>query len=96
MFYDIISLQKSFLTSQHAITGTDAESGSHTTQSSFQVDPETRAWRFGPAQMWYDALSLPEDGRGLDYGFKLKVRTVDCSGRELHTLYTGPGCRWLF
>ena len=29
-------------------------------------------WRHGPAKLWYDQLGVPEDGRGFDYGFKLK------------------------
>lgn len=38
-----------------------------------EVDPETSEWRFGPAKVWYDMVSAPEDGRGFSYGFKLKV-----------------------
>ena len=38
-----------------------------------QGDPLTREWRYGPAQVWYDSIGVPEDGCGLDYGFKLKV-----------------------
>ena len=38
------------------------------------VDDETREWRFGPAQYWYDMYNVPEDGQGFNYGFKLKVR----------------------
>jgi transcription initiation factor TFIID subunit 1 len=67
--------EKSFLRSEHVKAGA-VESGSGSAQSSVQVDPETQAWRFGPAQMWYDALGLPEDGQGLDYGFKLKVSSA--------------------
>lgn len=52
---------------------TNAESHSHTSQSSFQIDSETQAWRFGPAKMWYDALGVADDGRDLDYGLKLIV-----------------------
>ena len=37
------------------------------------VDSETKEWRLGPAKVWYDMISVPEDGHGLDYGFKLKV-----------------------
>ena len=37
------------------------------------VDEETSEWRFGPAQYWYDLYGFPEDGRGFDYGFRLKV-----------------------
>ena len=65
-------LQKSFLASQHKKPGA-GDSHSHSAQSSVRVDPGTQFWRFGPARVWYDALGLPEDGRGLDYGFKLKV-----------------------
>ena len=72
----LLCVQKSFLASQHAEAGAAAESHSQSGQSAVQVDPETRSWRLGPAQLWYDALGLPEDGRGLDYGFKLKVGEV--------------------
>ena len=40
------------------------------------VDDETREWRFGPAQYWYDMYNVPEDGQGFNYGFKLKVRLI--------------------
>ena len=70
--HSLIFPQKSFLTSEHTRAAA-TESSSHAAHSSVQVDPETRAWRFGPAQMWYDALGVSEDGRDLDYGFKLKV-----------------------
>lgn len=33
----------------------------------------TAHWRFGPAQVWYDMLQVPESGEGFNYGFKLKV-----------------------
>lgn len=36
--------------------------------------PTPAHWRFGPAQMWYDMLNVPETGDGFDYGFKVKVR----------------------
>ena len=51
-----------------------SQADSQTPGSGVRVDPETQAWRYGPAQLWYDSLGLPEDGRGLDYGFKLKVQ----------------------
>ena len=38
------------------------------------VDEMTSEWRFGPAQYWYDLFGFPEDGRGFDYGFRMKVR----------------------
>ncbi|XP_068631569.1 transcription initiation factor TFIID subunit 1 [Battus philenor] len=34
--------------------------------------PTPAHWRFGPAQMWYDMLNVPETGEGFDYGFKSK------------------------
>ncbi|KAG9477981.1 hypothetical protein GDO78_013134 [Eleutherodactylus coqui] len=34
--------------------------------------PRVAEWRYGPAQLWYDMLGVPEDGSGFDYGFKLK------------------------
>ncbi|CAB3224233.1 unnamed protein product [Arctia plantaginis] len=35
--------------------------------------PTPAHWRFGPAQMWYDMLNVPETGDGFDYGFKIKA-----------------------
>jgi transcription initiation factor TFIID subunit 1 len=29
-------------------------------------------WRYGPAQLWFDILNVPETGDGFNYGFKLK------------------------
>lgn len=34
--------------------------------------PRVAEWRYGPARLWYDMLGVPEDGSGLNYGFKLK------------------------
>ena len=82
--------QKSFLTSEHTKAGAAAESSSHTSQSAFQVDPQTHAWRYGPAQLWFDALGVPEDGHGLDYGFKMKVPytcTSTCTSTSTCILY---------
>uniref|UniRef100_A0A7M4DYL3 Transcription initiation factor TFIID subunit n=1 Tax=Crocodylus porosus TaxID=8502 RepID=A0A7M4DYL3_CROPO len=39
--------------------------------------PKVAEWRYGPAQLWYDMLGIPEDGSGFDYGFKLKDRKKD-------------------
>lgn len=39
--------------------------------------PTPAHWRFGPAQMWYDMLNVPETGDGFDYGFKIKARSPD-------------------
>ncbi|XP_073945377.1 TATA-box binding protein associated factor 1 isoform X2 [Choristoneura fumiferana] len=35
--------------------------------------PTPAHWRFGPAQVWYDMLNVPETGEGFDYGFKIKA-----------------------
>uniref|UniRef100_A0A670JE81 Transcription initiation factor TFIID subunit n=1 Tax=Podarcis muralis TaxID=64176 RepID=A0A670JE81_PODMU len=42
--------------------------------------PKVAEWRYGPAQLWYDMLGVPEDGSGFDYGFKMKelVPGVQC------------------
>ncbi|CAM5141392.1 unnamed protein product [Eretmochelys imbricata] len=44
--------------------------------------PKVSEWRYGPAQLWYDMLGIPEDGSGFDYGFKLKehAREQETSG----------------
>ncbi|KFR16159.1 Transcription initiation factor TFIID subunit 1, partial [Opisthocomus hoazin] len=39
--------------------------------------PKVAEWRYGPAQLWYDMLGIPEDGSGFDYGFKLKEKTEE-------------------
>lgn len=33
--------------------------------------PKVADWRFGPAQIWYDMLEVPETGDDFDYGFKV-------------------------
>lgn len=35
------------------------------------MGPKVADWRFGPAQLWYDMLQVPETGDGFNYGFKL-------------------------
>ncbi|KTG46169.1 hypothetical protein cypCar_00010316 [Cyprinus carpio] len=37
-----------------------------------EVRPKVAEWRYGPAQLWYDMLGIPEDGSGFHYGFKLR------------------------
>ncbi|XP_073670753.1 transcription initiation factor TFIID subunit 1 isoform X3 [Paramisgurnus dabryanus] len=37
-----------------------------------EVRPKMAEWRYGPAQLWYDMLGIPEDGSSFHYGFKLK------------------------
>lgn len=34
--------------------------------------PKVADWRYGPAQVWYDLLDVPESGEGFNYGFKMK------------------------
>ncbi|XP_037910415.1 transcription initiation factor TFIID subunit 1 isoform X2 [Hermetia illucens] len=36
--------------------------------------PKVADWRFGPAQIWYDMLDVPESGEGFNYGFKFKEK----------------------
>uniref|UniRef100_A0AAY5L3L7 Transcription initiation factor TFIID subunit n=1 Tax=Esox lucius TaxID=8010 RepID=A0AAY5L3L7_ESOLU len=44
--------------------------------------PKVAEWRYGPAQLWYDMMGVPEDGSGFHYGFKLKEDDGDGSGDE--------------
>ena len=39
-----------------------------------EMGPKVADWRFGPAQMWYDMLDVPETGEGFNYGFKVKEK----------------------
>ncbi|KAL1130727.1 hypothetical protein AAG570_011968 [Ranatra chinensis] len=45
--------------------------------------PKVADWRFGPAQIWYDTLDVPETGEGFDYGFKLKEKTEDDEKKKI-------------
>lgn len=38
--------------------------------------PKAADWRFGPAQIWYDMLEVPETGDGFNYGFKVEEELV--------------------
>lgn len=67
----LLHLQSKFLSVVSPNTKASTTSVPDTKQSS--SDPVTCAWRFGPAKVWYDAVGLAEDGRGLDYGFKFRV-----------------------
>ncbi|XP_056093764.1 transcription initiation factor TFIID subunit 1 isoform X2 [Rhinichthys klamathensis goyatoka] len=45
-----------------------------------EVRPKVAEWRYGPAQLWYDMLGVPEDGSGFHYGFKLRDdQQQDCT-----------------
>ncbi|KAG7211276.1 hypothetical protein KM043_010582 [Ampulex compressa] len=35
------------------------------------MGPKVADWRFGPAQLWYDMLEVPDTGDGFNYGFKM-------------------------
>ncbi|XP_017130744.1 transcription initiation factor TFIID subunit 1 isoform X3 [Drosophila elegans] len=37
--------------------------------------PKVADWRYGPAQIWYDMLEVPDSGEGFNYGFKTKAAT---------------------
>uniref|UniRef100_A0A4W5N674 Transcription initiation factor TFIID subunit n=1 Tax=Hucho hucho TaxID=62062 RepID=A0A4W5N674_9TELE len=39
--------------------------------------PKVAEWRYGPAQLWYDMMGVPDDGSGFHYGFKLKEEDDD-------------------
>lgn len=68
----LYSLQESFhLPLQTKSESKVKSSGAGTTRAGC-VDPETVAWRFGPAKIWYDQIGVAEDGSNLNYGFKLK------------------------
>ncbi|XP_012231076.1 transcription initiation factor TFIID subunit 1 [Linepithema humile] len=41
------------------------------------MGPKVADWRFGPAQLWYDMLEVPETGDGFNYGFKLPEKVEE-------------------
>lgn len=45
-------------------------------------DDEPPPWRYGPAQMWYDRLGLPEKPHRFDYGFKTNRFNIVCQFLE--------------
>lgn len=45
--------------------------------------PKVAEWRYGPAQLWYDMLGVPEDGSNFNYGFKLKEKTSEFEKQDL-------------
>ncbi|KAK7790672.1 hypothetical protein R5R35_002446 [Gryllus longicercus] len=51
----------------------DKAQGTKTEQTeNNDMGPKVADWRFGPAQVWYDMLEVPETGEGFNYGFKVK------------------------
>ena len=49
-----------------------SQNGSQEQVENNDMAPKVADWRFGPAQVWYDMLEVPETGDGFNYGFKLK------------------------
>lgn len=54
-------------------TGKTGESGENG-----DMGPKVADWRFGPAQLWYDMLEVPETGDGFNYGFKMNEKVCAC------------------
>uniref|UniRef100_A0A6P7FJW6 Transcription initiation factor TFIID subunit 1 n=1 Tax=Diabrotica virgifera virgifera TaxID=50390 RepID=A0A6P7FJW6_DIAVI len=44
--------------------------------------PKAADWRFGPAQVWYDMLEVPETGDGFNYGFKINEPEIKEENKE--------------
>lgn len=53
-------------------TSDDKEEKTDEAANGDQKSKAAADWRFGPAQIWYDMLDVPESGEGFNYGFKLK------------------------
>ncbi|KAH1004133.1 transcription initiation factor TFIID subunit 1 isoform X2 [Dendroctonus ponderosae] len=49
-----------------------SESNKDDSEKKDESGPKAADWRFGPSQIWYDMLDVPETGDGFNYGFKLK------------------------
>lgn len=54
------------------------ESGSSEQKAKAAAD-----WRFGPAQIWYDMLEVPDTGEGFNYGFKLRDKADKIKAEEV-------------
>ena len=70
---NVLTQEKFAATSQFTddrAQSSSTKSGRKSAQSSKPISASH--WRHGPAKLWYDQLGVPEDGRGFDYGFKLK------------------------
>uniref|UniRef100_A0A8B9L4G4 Transcription initiation factor TFIID subunit 1 n=1 Tax=Astyanax mexicanus TaxID=7994 RepID=A0A8B9L4G4_ASTMX len=51
--------------------------------------PKVAEWRYGPAQLWYDMMGVPEDGAGFHYGLKLKEESQE-EQEEKNTITQTP------
>lgn len=58
-------------------TSEDKEEKSDDANGGDQKSKAAADWRFGPAQIWYDMMDVPESGEGFNYGFKLKDKNKD-------------------
>ncbi|KAG7302944.1 hypothetical protein JYU34_012938 [Plutella xylostella] len=63
--------EEKFLRPMEESPQSNADSNTNNTGDRSQK-PSTAHWRFGPAQVWYDMLNVPESGEGFNYGFKAK------------------------
>lgn len=50
------------------------------------MGPKVADWRFGPAQIWYDILEVPETGDGFNYGFKLAEKVCKEYSHDVHVI----------
>ncbi len=57
-------------------TTTSEDKNKSTDLNETEAKAEIPAWRYGPAQLWYDLIGVDETGEGFDYGFKLKKEKV--------------------
>ncbi|XP_072748281.1 transcription initiation factor TFIID subunit 1 isoform X2 [Anoplolepis gracilipes] len=46
------------------------------------MEPKVADWRFGPAQLWYDMLDVPETGDGFNYGFQMLMDKMEEQGND--------------
>lgn len=44
--------------------------------------PKVADWRYGPAQIWYDMLEVPDSGDGFNYGFKVRDKNAKVEPKE--------------
>ncbi|XP_055848385.1 transcription initiation factor TFIID subunit 1 isoform X1 [Episyrphus balteatus] len=44
--------------------------------------PKVADWRYGPAQIWYDMLEVPDSGDGFNYGFKVRDKNAKIEPKE--------------
>ncbi|XP_013119085.1 transcription initiation factor TFIID subunit 1 isoform X2 [Stomoxys calcitrans] len=44
--------------------------------------PKIADWRYGPAQIWYDMLDVPDSGDGFNYGFKVKQEPKNLKSQQ--------------